>query len=148
MNDETLRRAFRDVPVARLATNGSEGIPHVAPLWFVWLPDAVYLSTGIGSLTWTDAETDPRVGLVIDTGRDWIEWAGVRFEGTADLLAVDHPDVRDPMSAWHEKYRSTFAGDAFERFTVQIPALGFLRLGSSPVETWNHAAIAGPQARA
>jgi hypothetical protein len=27
------------------------------------------------------------------------------------------------MSAWHEKYRSMFAGDGFERLTRQVPAL-------------------------
>ena len=32
------------------------------------------------------------------------------------------------MSAWHEKYRTLFAGDGFERFTAAIPKLGFLRV--------------------
>ena len=152
MNDEALRRAFRDVPTARLATNGIDGTPHVAPLWLVWTAEAIYLSTAIKSATWRNAQRDPRVGLVIDRGRDWAELTGVQVEGSAALLAVEHPDMRSPMSAWHEKYRSMFTGDAFERFTRQVPELGFLRIEPERVQTWDHArpdgTIDGPKARA
>jgi hypothetical protein len=150
MNEEILRRGFRDVPTARLATIGAGATPHVAPVWFVWREDAIYLSTAIGSATWENAARHPRVGLVIDRGRDWTELVGVQVEGNARLLPVEHPDMRSPMSAWHEKYRSMFAGDAFERFTRAVPALGFLRVEPGVVHVWNHAAsdgaIAGLQA--
>ncbi len=42
----------------------------------------------------------------------------------AELLPAEHPDLRQPMSAWHEKYRTLFAGDGFERFAAAIPQLG------------------------
>ena len=152
MTDEALRRAFRDVPTARLATIGPRGTPHVAPMWFVWLPDAIYLSSAVGSTTWSNASRDPLVGLVIDRGRDWAELTGVQLEGTAELLRVDHPDMRSPMSSWHEKYRSMFAGDAFDRFTRAVPELGFLRVEIGQARAWDHGAsdgaIAAPQAPA
>jgi hypothetical protein len=44
-----LRRAFRDVRLAHVATLQSDGAPHVVPLWFVWLEDAVYLTCRSGS---------------------------------------------------------------------------------------------------
>ena len=80
---DALRRAFRDVPTARVATVGPGGAPHVAPVWFVWLEDAIYLSTREGGTTWLNAELDPRVAIVIDRGRDWAELAGVQLEGPA-----------------------------------------------------------------
>jgi len=116
MSDDLLRRAFRDVTTARLATIGLDGAPHVAPLWFVWLDDAIYLSTRQGSTTWENAERDARVALVIDRGREWIEQSGVQVQGRALLMPAEHPDMRASMSAWHEKYRPLFAGDGFERF--------------------------------
>jgi hypothetical protein len=62
----------------------------------------------------------------------------VRIEGVAELLPAEHPDLRQPMSAWHEKYRTLFAGDGFERFTAAIPKLGFLRVVPAVVDAWDH----------
>ena len=44
------------------------------------------------------------------------------------------------MSAWHEKYRSMFAGDGFERLTRQVPSLGFLRVKVAAADAWDHRA--------
>jgi hypothetical protein len=136
--EEIVRRAFRDLPTARVATVGPGGAPHVAPLWFVWPGDAIYLSTKVGSTSWLNAELDARVAIVIDRGRDWTELAGVQLEGPADLMPTDHPDLRGPMSVWHEKYRTMLSGNGFERMTEQVPTLGFLRVIPVAVRTWDH----------
>lgn len=133
------RRAFAPSPSARVATVDDRGAPHVVPLWFVWREDAIYLSVRIGSATWRNAERDPRISVVLDSGRDWAELSGVILEGVAELLPVDHQLMRGPTSAWHEKYRSMLGGDGFERLAAAIPELGFLRLEPSRVQTWDHA---------
>jgi hypothetical protein len=149
--DELLRRAFRDLPTARLATLAAGGAPYVASLWFVWRDEGLFLSTRLGSATWEHAERDPRVSLTIDRGHDWRELAGIAIDGVADLLPAEHPEMRAPMSAWHEKYRAMLAGDGFERFTEAVPQLGFLRVEPLAVRTWDHAwherGIAGSQGR-
>ena len=149
--DELLRRAFRDLPTARLATLAAGGAPYIASLWFVWRDEGLFLSTRLGSATWEHAERDPRVSLTIDRGHDWRELAGIAIDGVADLLPAEHPEMRAPMSAWHEKYRAMLAGDGFERFTEAVPQLGFLRVEPLAVRTWDHAwherGIAGSQGR-
>jgi hypothetical protein len=135
---DMLRRLFRDHPACRVATVRADGGPHVATRWFVWLPDAVYVATRIGDTTWQAADRDGRISLVIDRGREWNDLSGVRIEGVAELLPAEHPDLRQPMSAWHEKYRTLFGGDGFERFAEAIPALGFLRIVPAVVDAWDH----------
>jgi hypothetical protein len=135
-----LRRAFRDVPTCRIATVRPDGGPHVAARWFVWLEDAVWVATRVGDATWEDLTADPRVSILIDHGRDWVDLAGVRAEGVAELFPAEHPDLRAPMSAWHEKYRPMFAGDGFERFAVEVGTLGFVRVVPSRIEAWDHRA--------
>ena len=51
----------------------------------------------------------------------------MRVDGAAEVVAAEHPEIRGVMSAWHEKYRSMFAGDGFERLTRQVASLGFLQ---------------------
>jgi hypothetical protein len=138
---EVIRRMFRDVPTCHLATVRPDGGPHVAPRWFVWLDDAVWVATRVGDTSWDDAMRDGRVSLEIDRGRDWLELSGVRIEGVAEPMPAEHPDLRAPMSAWHEKYRSMLAGEAFERFTIAVPTLGFLRVVPAVVAPWDHRPI-------
>jgi hypothetical protein len=137
---EALRRAFRDVLACRVATVRPDGGPHVASRWFVWIDDAVWAATRLGDATWEHATRDPRVSIVIDRGRDWLEMAGVRIEGVAEAFPAEHPDLRRPMASWHDKYRSVLSGDGFERFTQAVPVLGFLRVAPSRVDAWDHRA--------
>jgi hypothetical protein len=136
---EVLRRAFRDVATCRIATVRPDGGPHVAPRWFVWPDEAVWVATRVDDSTWAHALRDPRVSILIDHGREWVELAGVRIEGVAEALPGEHPDLRGPMSAWHDKYRPLFGVPGFERFARQVPQLGFLRVVPSRVESWDHA---------
>jgi hypothetical protein len=133
------RRMFGGLPVANVATVGPGGVPHVVPLWFVWAEEAIYVSTRRPSRTWSNANTDPRVSLAIDLGRSWVEIAGIVVEGSVEPLAADHPSMRKPISAWHEKYRSLLAGDGFGRFSNEVEHLTFLRIVPVRIRTWDHA---------
>ena len=135
---DALRRAFRDVPACRIATVRPDGGPHVATRWFVWSEDGIWIATRAGDTTWELVGHDPRVSIVIDRGRDWIELAGVRVEGVAERFPAEHPDLRTPMSAWHEKYRPMLAGEGFERITAAVPSLGFVHVAPARVEAWDH----------
>jgi len=140
MSDDlgVLRRAFRDQASCRIGSVRPDGGPHVAVRWFVWLEDALWIATRVGDTTWEHTMRDPRVSIVIDRGREWTELTGVRIEGVADPFPAEHPDLRQPMSAWHDKYRSLLAGEGFERFADAVPAIGFLRVAPSRIDTWDH----------
>jgi hypothetical protein len=135
---DMLRRLFRDHPTCRVATVRPHGGPHIATRWFIWQPDALYVATRVGDATWGALEHDARISLLIDRGRQWNDLSGVRIGGVAELLPAEHPDLREPMSAWHEKYRTLFTGDGFERFAAAIPKLGFLRVVPAVVDAWDH----------
>lgn len=133
------RRMFGGLPVANVATVGPDGAPHVVPLWFVWAEDALYVSTRRPSRTWSNATADPRIALAIDLGRSWVELTGILVEGRAEPFAPDHPAMRKPISAWHEKYRSLLAGEGFARFADEVEHLAFLRIVPERLRSWDHA---------
>src|SRR5712691_9360296 len=137
---EFLRRAFRDVPTCHLATIAPLGMPHAASRWFVWLEDGLFVCTRRGDSSWENVVRDPRVSVVIDRGRDWLELTGARVDGSAEAMPAEHPEIRHVMSAWHEKYRSMFAGDGFELLTKRVSGLGFLRVEIATVDAWDHRA--------
>ena len=133
------RRMFAGLPTVALATLEPDGSPHVVPLWFVWPEDALYVSTTRDSRTWRNVSRDPRVALTIDLGRAWVEIAGIEVRGRAELLPAEHAEMRQPISAWHEKYRPLLAGDGFARFAEVTAALTFLRIVPERVAGWDHA---------
>ena len=133
------RRMFAGLSSAAVATTNADGSPHVVPLWFVWPEDAIYLSTRRDGRTWANVERDPRVAVTIDLGRSWVEIAGIEIRGRAEPLPAEHPSMRKPISAWHEKYRPLLAGDGFSRFAEEIPGLVFLRVVPDRVVAWDHA---------
>lgn len=135
----TARKLFGALPVVAVGTVSPGGSPHVVPLWFVWLDDAMYVSTRRESRTWRNVQADPRVSVTIDVGRSWTEIAGIVLEGAAEPLPVEHPSMRGPISAWHEKYRPLLSGDGFGRFAEEILGLAFLRLVPERAVSWDHA---------
>jgi nitroimidazol reductase NimA-like FMN-containing flavoprotein (pyridoxamine 5'-phosphate oxidase superfamily) len=130
---------FGGMPVVSVATVDPDGSPHVVPLWFVWAEDAVYVSTRTDARTWRNAERDPHVSISIDLGRSWNELAGVEVLGIAEALPAEHPTMRKPISAWHEKYRSLLAGEGFGAFAQEVRHLGFLRVVPEHLRSWDHA---------
>src|SRR4029079_13943569 len=110
-----IRRLYRDIPMCRVATVRPDGGPHVAPRWFVWLQGASSVAARGGDTSWEDALRDPRVSVLTDRGRDWMELTGARVEGVAELMPAEHADLRAPVSAWHDKYRTLLAGGGVER---------------------------------
>lgn len=140
LDQSVVRKRFRDAPACRVATVRPDGGPHVAARWFVWLDDAVWVATRAGDTTWDNAARDHRVSVLIDRGRDWNELSGVRIEGVAELLPAEHPDLREPMSAWYDKYRTFMPGDSFEHLTQDVQVLGFLRVAPARIEIWDHEA--------
>jgi hypothetical protein len=52
--------------VARLATIGTDGYPHVAPLWYYWDGECVYLELTKNRQSCRNLQHSPRCSLVID----------------------------------------------------------------------------------
>ena len=60
-DQNTILHLLRTIPVGHLATNGKDGYPHIKPVLFIFLQNAIYLHTAkIGEKIW-DIQDDPRV---------------------------------------------------------------------------------------
>lgn len=94
----------------RVATVSHEG-PHIAPLWFFWDGEALWLNSIVRSQRWTDLQRDGRVAIVVDDGDAYDELRGVEIQGVAEVVgevprigdAV--PQLREPEVGFHRKYR-------------------------------------------
>ena len=94
----------------RFATAGPDG-PHVAPVWFVWDGQALWVYSLTRSQRWANLARDPRVAVVIDDGHHYHELRGVEIEGRAAVVGpvprygdVDEPELAEPERLMAAKY--------------------------------------------
>jgi nitroimidazol reductase NimA-like FMN-containing flavoprotein (pyridoxamine 5'-phosphate oxidase superfamily) len=135
-----VRLRFRDLPVAHVASANADGTPHVVPLWFVWLEDAVYVTCREGSQVAANLRQRPIAAVELDHGVHWTDQAGVMIRGPAEVLDAGHPGARRALSAWFEKYREHLSGDGFARYTARVEHPLVVRVDPHRVSGWNHAA--------
>jgi pyridoxamine 5'-phosphate oxidase-like protein len=69
----------------RVATIGPDG-PHATPLWFLWDATALWLYSIVRSQRWADLQRDPRIGVTVDAGVEYLELRGVELTGTAEVV--------------------------------------------------------------
>jgi hypothetical protein len=79
-----------------VATVGSDGSPHVTPLWFAWDGDSLWLTSIVKSQRWTDLGKDGRVSVIVDAGQDYMELRGVEIRGVAEPVG-EVPRTGDPV---------------------------------------------------
>src|SRR3954464_10630954 len=79
----------------RVATVGVDG-PHATPLWFGWDGTYLWLYSIVKSQRWTDLERDPRIGVTIDSGVEYLELRGVEITGTVEVVG-EAPRTGGPL---------------------------------------------------
>jgi PPOX class probable F420-dependent enzyme len=121
------RRRFAAAPVARLATAGRDGRPHLVPVTFALDGDVLYTAVDAKPKTTTrlrrlaNIAENPAVALLADHyTSDWDELWWVRADGHATILGSD--DVAPPLrllAGRYPQYRATPPGGPVIRIRVE-----------------------------
>ncbi len=88
---------------ARVGTVSRSGEPHVAPLWFVWVDGAVFVSSLRRSRRTSDLRGGSRAAVCVDAGENYAELKGAVLYGTFQP-ANDHPSLNEVRRVFGEKY--------------------------------------------
>src|SRR3989442_12292867 len=119
MDATAMRRRIADAKVARLATVGAGGKPHVVPIAFAVDGDTIYFAVDAKPKRTTDLKrlrniaANPSVSVLVDHYEDdWTRLWWVRVDGTARLLADGAEAVRatDLLAARYPQYRRARPG--------------------------------------
>ena len=110
MSADELTSFLGEQRTCRFATTGPDG-PHVAPVWFVWDGQAIWVYSLIRSQRWANVSRDPRVAVVVDDGHHYHELHGVEIEGQAAVVGPvprtgdeDSPELAEPERLMAAKY--------------------------------------------
>ena len=103
LTPDELHEYLRTQRTARLATADATGVPHVVPLWFVWVDGCAFFNSTLGNLTIENAERTGKASAVIDDGEEYGELRGVVLTG-AFKRADDDPRIPEAADTWSHKY--------------------------------------------
>lgn len=105
------RRRFTQARVARLATVGADGTPHLVPLVFVLVGDVVYSSVDSKPKSTRrlrrldNIAATGRVSLLVDAyDEDWARLWWVRADGVGEILPADGDEGALAIAALTGKY--------------------------------------------
>jgi hypothetical protein len=135
MTPEELEQFLADERTCRVATIGVDG-PHATPLWFGWLDGYLWLYSIVKSQRWTDLQRDPRIGITIDAGVEYLELHGVEITGSVEVVG-DVPRLGEPNDALAE-IEALFAGKYLgseQMFHDQRH--GWLRVKPAKIASWD-----------
>jgi PPOX class probable F420-dependent enzyme len=90
-----------------ICTTRADGGPHAAPVWGVWLDDAVWFGTSPESLKGRNLARDPRIVIHLESGDDT-----VILEGEVEV-SRDPAVVTRVADAYEQKYGHRPPGSAF-----------------------------------
>jgi F420H(2)-dependent biliverdin reductase len=101
-----------------LATSRPTGKPHLTPIWFVFVDDAVWVCTGADAVKARNMAADPRVSIALEDGN-----APVVGEGTARRVL----DVPASVSAeFQRKHNWDIATDDAYQAVFRIEIIKWL----------------------
>ena len=111
MTEEEARRLFATAEVARLATVGPDGRPHVVPIVFAVAGDTIYSAvdhkpkrtTALKRLA--NVVENPSVAVLADHyERDWRRLWWVRADGTGRVLEPGDEEARSAVALLADRY--------------------------------------------
>ena len=98
--------------VARLATVGADGRPHLVPIVFVVQAETIFSAVdakpkrSMNLRRLANVEVNPAVSVLVDDydDADWTALRWSRADGRARVLAPEHPQARAAVALLADKY--------------------------------------------
>lgn len=125
---------FQSARVARLATVGPDGTPHLVPVTFAAWSTTVITAIDHKPKTTADLKrirnirTNPRVSLLADEydDEDWSRLWWVRVDGTAEVVETEpaRTELAEHLVEKYEQYRQTPPAGPVIRIHVDASAAG------------------------
>ncbi len=149
MTDEELWAFLESSHTLQVATNGPDGRPHLAPMWFVVDRGEIVFRSFSKSQKIVNLRRDPGLTVLAEKGLAYAELQGVMIRGTGRLiddpayvleiygrLAAKYPMVGDePVELDPDALEQAFGGHATKNTAVIVEP--------EKIASWDHTKLGG-----
>jgi general stress protein 26 len=135
--------------ILHVATIGSDGMPHLAPMWYVMTGGRIVFRSFSKSQKIVNLLRDPRLTVVTEEGDSYAELRGISIQANAELVN-DHAYIVEVYRKLAEKY--PFFGEGPTEITPDAAEAAFGQFAPkntavivNPITTasWDHRRLEG-----
>src|SRR5712671_7154930 len=94
---------LKKAPKAAPATLDKDGYPHVVAMNFIWRDGAILMSSYGKAQKVLNVRRNPKVGVMVETGREYGELRGVLIRGECEIVE-DVAEVNSTMNAIRNRF--------------------------------------------
>lgn len=135
------REAFLSQPhTAAFATLDKDGFPHVVAMGYLYKDGAIYMTSYGKAQKVLNARRNPKVGVMVETGKRYAELRGVMIRGNCEV--IDDPErVQATMRELGQRQQ----GEAAVPRTANSSAPKRVVLKVTPIKiaSWDHSKLGG-----
>lgn len=134
---------LRDNPKCALATIDQDGFPHVVAMGF-YVEDGIYYMTSYAKAQKVvNIRRNPKVGLMVETGKSYAELKGVMVRGACEVID-DVETVRAVMNHRRGSPESGVRGESGRRGSLDsAPKRVVLKVTPHKTTSWDHSKLGG-----
>ncbi len=137
MSDEEIAAFLDEERTLIVATVGADGMPHLAPMWFAVIDDAISFWTYAKSQKVVNLARDPRMTLLVEAGVEYSQLRGVSMRGVATIVRD-----RDEVQRIGELISARYGGALDDEQRARVRAIGAKRVAvtfvAERVASWDH----------
>ena len=145
MSEEEVSQFLRSHKTIVLNSIDPRGYPHPMPMWFTVADDgAIWMTTFRASQKVQNIRRDPRVSLLVESGEQYSELAGVVIYGRAEIIDDIDVVVRILLSASQASSREAAElPEVREAMRKTAAKRVCLRVEPERVVSWDHRKLGG-----
>jgi PPOX class probable F420-dependent enzyme len=142
LTSDEQRRFLDESRTVILGTNGPKGHPQLTAMWYVNDPDGIiWMTTFAKSQKTKNVERDPRVTLLIETGRTYPELKGLMITARGEIIR-DVERVLDMLERVNVKYNGLEpSAELRAALRGQTSKRVLLRFETLRASSWDHSKL-------
>ena len=123
-----------------LATLDKDGFPHVVAIGFLAKDGAIYMTSYAKAQKVVNIKRNPKVGLMIETGKNYGDFRGLMIRGHCDIIE-DSALVAGIIQELQEKQSGKTQTP--REAVASAPKRVILKITPKKVASWNHTKLGG-----
>ena len=125
---------------AALATLDKNGFPHVVAMNYFYIDGAIYMTSYGKAQKVVNIRRNPKVGVMVETGRSYGELQGVMVRGHCEIIEDPEEVQRSLRAIGHKQGRQSGVP---RQAATSMPKRVVLKIVPEKITSWDHTKLGG-----
>ena len=143
LTDTEQQQFLEDGWTLQVASIGPKGFPHLVAMWYVMIDGKIHFTTFGKSQKIVNLRRDPKISVMLESGKGYAELKGMVIEGNAELIE-DPPFTAKVMGLVGQKYNGIPAPTETPEAALKVASKRVVvRIDPIDIYSWDHTKLGG-----